>query len=213
MTRGSRPTWLSPWDLLPLLVALGIAVSLPYLLRGLPDPLPTHFDRLGRPNGWTPQAAYPWICLGLPTFTWLLLFGTGAAFAGTEQDPDGRKSAAMVPLRGLVTTGLLLLMLAVPFIPRFGFGMFWTLLAGFLAVVLVGIILMVRQLKRALGETLDPRIYHWGLFYVNPDDPAIWVPKRLGLGWTLNFAHGRSWGMLGLLLLPVLLVLLFAFSR
>jgi uncharacterized membrane protein len=91
--------------------------------------------------------------------------------------------------------------------------MFWTLLAGFLAVVLVGIILMIRQLKRALGETLDPRIYRWGLFYVNPDDPAIWVPKRLGLGWTLNFAHGRSWGMLGLLLLPVLLVLLFAFSR
>ena len=32
---------------------------------------------------------------------------------------------------------------------------------------------------------------HWkaGLFYVNPDDPAILVPKRLGIGWTINFGR------------------------
>ena len=42
---------------------------------------------------------------------------------------------------------------------------------------------------------------------MNAEDPALWVPKRLGLGWTLNFAHRRSWLILALLLLPVGLVL------
>jgi uncharacterized membrane protein len=72
---------------------------------------------------------------------------------------------------------------------------------------------MIRDLKRGLPATDDPDFYRWGLFYVNATDPRLWVPKRLGLGWTLNFAHGRSWAMLGLLLLPVLLVLLLALSR
>jgi uncharacterized membrane protein len=45
------------------------------------------------------------------------------------------------------------------------------------------------------------------MIYVNPEDPRIWVPKRVGLGWTLNFAHRLSWVMLILLLAPVLLII------
>ncbi|WP_052371472.1 DUF1648 domain-containing protein [Amycolatopsis taiwanensis] len=31
-----------------------------------------------------------------------------------------------------------------------------------------------------------------GQFYVNSDDPAIFVPKRFGVGWTINMANPRS---------------------
>lgn len=43
---------------------------------------------------------------------------------------------------------------------------------------------------------------HWklGVFYVNPDDPAIFVKKRFGIGYTVNFAHPKSWIVLGALL-------------
>ena len=36
---------------------------------------------------------------------------------------------------------------------------------------------------------------HWvaGIFYCNPDDPAVLVEKRLGFGWTLNFGNRVSW--------------------
>jgi len=36
---------------------------------------------------------------------------------------------------------------------------------------------------------------HWtaGQFYFNRDDHRILVPKRLGFGRTLNFAHPVSW--------------------
>ncbi|HEY3990090.1 MAG TPA: DUF5808 domain-containing protein [Acidobacteriaceae bacterium] len=42
-----------------------------------------------------------------------------------------------------------------------------------------------------------------GIFYYNPQDPSLWVEKRSGLGWTLNFAHRGSWWVLGALLIPV----------
>ena len=47
---------------------------------------------------------------------------------------------------------------------------------------------------------------HWvaGVFYYNPDDAELWVSKRFGFGWKLNFAHRESWFVLGaFLLLPI----------
>lgn len=44
-----------------------------------------------------------------------------------------------------------------------------------------------------------------GRIYLNPEDPALWVEKRFGIGWTLNFGNRWSWLVLGLLLAPALL--------
>lgn len=38
----------------------------------------------------------------------------------------------------------------------------------------------------------DDRYWSAGFFYNNPDDPALFVPKRFGLGWTLNFGHPQA---------------------
>ncbi len=48
----------------------------------------------------------------------------------------------------------------------------------------------------------------YGFIYINPDDPAVIVPNRYGLGWTVNFGH--PWGkrvLIGLLVLVILGVL------
>ncbi len=56
----------------------------------------------------------------------------------------------------------------------------------------------------------DERYWYGGVFYNNPDDPALFVPKRFGLGWTMNFGHPQSkvvlFGILLLTLLPPLVV-------
>jgi uncharacterized membrane protein len=55
----------------------------------------------------------------------------------------------------------------------------------------------------------DDRYWYGGIFYNNPDDPAVFVPKRYGLGWTVNF--GRPLGklfLIGTLLLPLVLLIL-----
>ena len=52
---------------------------------------------------------------------------------------------------------------------------------------------------------------HWkaGVFYWNPDDPAVFVAKRFSVGWTMNFARPASWlFILGLCALIVLVILL-----
>jgi uncharacterized membrane protein len=38
----------------------------------------------------------------------------------------------------------------------------------------------------------DNSYWKLGMFYYNPDDPAFMVPKRIGIGWTLNFGHPIS---------------------
>jgi uncharacterized membrane protein len=48
----------------------------------------------------------------------------------------------------------------------------------------------------------DDRYWKGGALYFNRDDPAWMVPKRFGVGWTLNFAHPGAW----LLLLAILLI-------
>ena len=202
-----RVPWLSPWDLLPLAGALALAFALPGLMRGLPDPIPTHFNARGIANGWTSQTSYPWLAFCLPAAIWAVLWLTGRAFVGSDQDPDGRKSAAMAPLRGLIPLGLLGMMAGGLFIPRHGQGVIAWMIGGFLALTTLGIVLVARQLKQTLRADDRSEHYRWGLFYVNAEDPAIWVPKRLGLGWTLNFAHGLSWVILALLLLPVALII------
>lgn len=39
----------------------------------------------------------------------------------------------------------------------------------------------------------DDRFWRGGAFYFNKNDPAFLVPKRFGIGWTLNMAHPLAW--------------------
>ncbi|HEX9133413.1 MAG TPA: DUF5808 domain-containing protein [Ktedonobacteraceae bacterium] len=55
----------------------------------------------------------------------------------------------------------------------------------------------------------DDRYWYGGLLYNNPEDPAAFVPKRYGLGWTVNFGHpqGKLF-LIAMLLLPLVIALL-----
>lgn len=45
----------------------------------------------------------------------------------------------------------------------------------------------------------DDRLYRGGLIYFNRDDPALWVPKRFGVGWTVNMARPAAWALIAAL--------------
>jgi hypothetical protein len=55
------------------------------------------------------------------------------------------------------------------------------------------------------GRTQPPEVGWKGIFYSNPDDPALFVPKRFGIGYTLNFGNPWSWVVLALILAMVAL--------
>ena len=52
-----------------------------------------------------------------------------------------------------------------------------------------------------VGDRTPDECWKGGLIYYNPADPAVWVEKRFGIGWTLNFGSPRAWLILGGILL------------
>ena len=50
----------------------------------------------------------------------------------------------------------------------------------------------------------DDKYWKLGQFYFNPDDPTIFLEKRFGIGWTLNFASIKAWlifiGLIGFII-------------
>ncbi|TCP31796.1 putative membrane protein [Scopulibacillus darangshiensis] len=57
----------------------------------------------------------------------------------------------------------------------------------------------------------DDRYWKLGQFYFNPNDPAVWIEKRFGIGWTVNFARPASWlTLIAIILIAVCLPIIFS---
>jgi uncharacterized membrane protein len=72
-------------------------------------------------------------------------------------------------------------------------------LAG--VIVLVAVSVSVLALRAPRRQPTSDRFWRGWIFYVNPDDPALFVPKRFGIGYTINFAHPWSSVALAVILL------------
>ncbi len=65
---------------------------------------------------------------------------------------------------------------------------------------------------RSLGSCDKLEGYH-GLFYSKTNDVRLWVPKRYGVGWTVNFAHPLAWPTMLLLVgVPIALAIVSSLS-
>jgi uncharacterized membrane protein len=100
--------------------------------------------------------------------------------------------------------------------PQIPFAPFWILGAvGVFLVVLIwfgqgGTRLSTQQTAFSgaapAGDRTPDQRWKLGMIYYNPDDPALVVEKRFGIGWTLNFGNRWCWIIVPLLiLLPFLL--------
>lgn len=76
--------------------------------------------------------------------------------------------------------------------------------AGVLVIFVLSLIRMGQGSNRLLtsgavplGDRSRDAYWKWGVFYFNPDDPAIFVESRAGVGYTLNFGNVWSWVLLG----------------
>jgi uncharacterized membrane protein len=49
------------------------------------------------------------------------------------------------------------------------------------------------------GDRTPDTCWKLGIFYVNPADPSVFVAKRFGIGYTLNFGNRWSWAVLGVI--------------
>lgn len=62
------------------------------------------------------------------------------------------------------------------------------------------------------GDRSPDRAWKLGLIYFNPEDPALFVEKRFGVGYTVNFARPGAWVFIGSILAGTAALVLWSFS-
>jgi Family of unknown function (DUF5808)/Protein of unknown function (DUF1648) len=201
-----------------------VLLSTFWLLRvypDLPDPFPVHTGPSGEPDRWAPKS--PAVVFLVPAAGLVLLLflelirrllrsarlartGSYAGFSARSVDD--------VLLVAQLFIGLVLSTVALGMAGVVPGSLLLAVAVGAPLVLLVFLVGFVARLAKerhrwpVVGDGLPDTAWKLGLFYVNPGDPALMVPRRFGIGWTLNFARPAAWGLLVLLLgVPLLLAL------
>jgi len=65
---------------------------------------------------------------------------------------------------------------------------------------------------KRMENTDDDRYWKLGVIYFNPNDPALFVEKRFGIGWTWNMGRPAGWLLLAAIVAVVVISLAAAFS-
>jgi uncharacterized membrane protein len=235
--RPTRPVggWLGQAG--PFLILGLAALCLWWRWDAIPERFPVHWDLYGRPDGWaikSGRSVFGSVLVGtLICLFFSLLFNgfvRGARHIHSS-GPDAEKESRFLRTMMLMVLGLEYCMAAM-----FGFSAILPsrLMAIFVvAGLLVGVAITVVAFRSGqggwrlrgqtpastpgnqapAGDRTPDECWKWGLFYYNPADPALWVEKRFGIGWTFNFGNPRAWFVLGAILLfaaavPVLSILL-----
>ena len=124
-------------------------------------------------------------------FTWVGLMPLSHPQAG----PPGVVPILVIALGFVVVVAVLVM--------RYGQG--GTRLAGAAASALGGV--------APVGDRTPDKYWKLGLFYVNRDDPAVFIEKRFGVGYTVNFGHPGVWIGLAVLVAVTVAIALLAPSQ
>jgi uncharacterized membrane protein len=225
----------SRWELVPLCVIALTVILLALRYPTAPTVIPTHFDLTGHATGFAPKSIWTFFSIvGVQLGVWVILTILGVGLSMTRVAPSAGEAGASyrhmwTRLVFAIKTATVIELCIADLLPTStqepG------ALAGPLAVLPIAFLVTIlaltltlalrygqsgwRQRRRtgapmtARGDATPDSAWIGGLIYYNPDDPALFVEKRSGLGWTVNFGHPQARLILiGLLLVPLVLSLL-----
>jgi uncharacterized membrane protein len=206
-----------------ILPMAGTASVLAARWQTIPARFSIHWGLDGRPNGWAERSVGSIFGLLLVSSVMVIAFGViGELIARSSPGHEGRPAViratrsvllACAWLMTILLCGISLLPLTpdpsklIPLV---------SISATVFSVGMLGFVafrwLQMPEAIAAAQDSTDPRFWKAGMVYYNPSDSAIWVPKRHGFGYTLNFARPVSWLVLGLILLVPIAILFFAYG-
>lgn len=208
----------------PFLLFAALALRIGAHWESIPDRIPLHFRFGGEPDRWTDKS-YGTVFgfLGLGAVVCLLQAGFGFLSLKAKLGPvenqvppevifraRGKIASIFLGAEYLVAVIFSLSVLSITGAKPFPEVAAAVATAIFFVWVGVALVLLTGDMKRmhvegANGEPED--VWKYGVFYVNPENPRLIVPKRYGLGYTLNFAKPTAWiTLLLLLILPIALL-------
>ncbi|WP_342462898.1 DUF5808 domain-containing protein [Ureibacillus sp. FSL K6-8385] len=229
---------LPPWYiyLLPMIVTAGLMGYTIYQYDLLPQQIPTHWGLSGEPDAFTEKTPFTAIQMLLFLLLLQLMFlgiQLGMKFSGIKLSATNlsasknrqlalRKSPSWFSFYTVLLITMLFSYFQLTTIhpDLFNYSLLKALIPfGVMFLILAGTaILMVivgrsdkypsESMEEGLMDASDDKYWKAGLFYFNKNDPSIFVEKRFGVGWTINFANP-----VGYLIIfgPLILILLIAF--
>jgi uncharacterized membrane protein len=199
---GHLPRWIV-LVLPPFAFPLSAAVWLRAHWNEIPARFPVHWDIHNQADRWadkTQRAVYgPLMFAGGMMFIMVLLIL--AIFHGSRR---GRQRTAIVKVMVVAIYFLALLFSAIGIMPATQLSPEVLVIAALLfpALLLVWIVKMLRDPTMPADATPD-NCWYLGGIYVNKQDPAIFVQKRIGFGYAPNLGNLFSWLILGGLVLAL----------
>ena len=180
-----------------------------------PERIPIHWNAEGVANGFVSRdhgGVYLPLVMGAAIVLLVVALGAFLRFVpGTQK----KLIAVMQTTLAVVAWLMVALFIGIAVLPLVGAAVHPAVLGVMIVCEVMGVIAvtvwMVVKL-RAMGDNrhdgTPDSMWHAGLFYYNPADAAVLVPKRFGWGWTLNFARPIAWVYVAAVLLVVVMVLL-----
>jgi len=202
----------------------------------LPEQIPTHWGPSGEANAFTQKNRFSVILLPLMMLVMQGLFAAlteGTKRSGMKISAINPQKSALKQLEKRKYTSWFMFLTAFLITILFSFlqlttihygivgkGFMLTIFIAFILVILIGsIIFSVKvssleeigddsSFSEGITDVDDDRYWKGGLFYFNREDPSLFVEKRFGIGWTINFA--KPLGYL-IVFVPLIIILLIAF--
>nr|WP_106781152.1 DUF5808 domain-containing protein [Lysinibacillus timonensis] len=227
-----------PWYayIFPMFVTVGLIIYTVMNYEILPNEIPTHWGPTGEPDAFTEKT--PFTAIQLPVFLLLLhlmflgihiatkksgikLSATNAIASKRRQLGMRKYSSWFMFLVVLTITIMFTFFQLTTIHPNLFIGSILKLIIPFgaLVIILIGTILFSIKVGRSdkdipsnvegnITDIDEDRFWKGGLWYFNKNDPSIFVEKRFGVGWTINFANPVGYFIL---ILPILIILFISF--
>lgn len=71
---------------------------------------------------------------------------------------------------------------------------------------ILAILVSLLRYHQGPGDRAPDSCWKFGIFYYNPSDPSVFIPKRFGIGYTFNFGNRWTWILLGGVIVPIICV-------
>lgn len=223
------------WYLLPFLLTIGLGVFTLMNYDHLPNQIPMNYNLSGDVTNWKEKSYGTVLILpAIQLFLVLMFLFINIIIAKSKQqvsveNPERSLQQNIIFRRRwsiFLYSSLLAMVLMFSFMHLGDY--FWQIEPVFLialpmivsfGTVIGAVILSVTTgqggSRVKLSDELDDRVInrdddrYWklGQFYFNKEDPAIFIEKRFGVGWTMNFARPLGWFFLiAVIALPFLIV-------
>lgn len=212
--------WLLQLGPYAILAVAAVYIALHW--QQIPDRFPVHWGMNGKPDGWSYRSVtdvYGPLAIGFAISIALSFMALLFLYLARRVPADGD-----LPNKGEFTHPIAILLLGVeyfltamfslaallPFTGNPGLAPIVILAAGLIgSAVFLRRWINLRASRSAAGDGTPDNCWKLGLFYFNPDDSALFVEKRIGIGYTVNFARASAWICLALILfLPIFLLIL-----